>query len=801
MPGVLVVATAVVVVVAVAALTAYRHWVRRSLPQTRGLVSVDGVLAPTSLSRDANGLVHVQAASMADAAFAMGFAHAQDRLWQLELNRRVASGRISEFAGPDGLVADRFMRRIGLHRIAQAEAERVEGDTKDMLTAYTAGINAVIQSSRPLPLEFRLLKLTPREWTTTDCLACFKLLALALSTNWDNELQRLDLLRQVGPVQAAKLDLIYPDANPTILTQTATDVGPHGEDSALAMFQETARWIPALGGGSNSWVVAGARSSTGRPLLCNDPHLPPAVPSPWYQAHIKVDGDFEATGVTFAGLPFVILGHNAHVAWGCTNSFADCQDLVIEDFEDASLDRYRSESGPMQAQMCREVISVKDASDEVEEVVITRHGPIVERISDPARGMWRGLALQWTALVPGDAAGSVLRVQRAQDGAGFRAAFHGFDAPAQNVIWADTNGHIGYFLCGRVPVRRRAASGLPVAGWNGDALWARLLRPEEMPAGMDPTEGFIVTANNRIVGNDFPHYIATDYMNGYRALRIGELLGESGPLTPARMAEIQMDTVCPPACTVSRLMRDLRCNTPSAERLRRLLAQWDGRMDANRIEPTVYSLFMEKLAEYSLSPLCSDAWKTVTGTNRSHPVFGYPGNLIGRLTPMLLQHWSDDDDAFFDNQTRWTEVAIRALETVAQDSRHKRRWGKLHELPLRHPLAVNFASRRIFNLGSIRVSGDADTVLATSHVPSEPGFETKLLAPSWRQIVDVGEWDAATAIHYPGQSGQPASRHYHDLVRRWQRNDPLPLAWSDAAVRARVKRTLTLQPRPVEPVE
>ncbi len=792
----LAVVAAVVVVVLAATYLAYRRFLGRSLPQTKGSVTVDAITAPVTVSRDRDGLVHVAAETMTDAAFAMGFVHAQERLWQLELTRRVAAGRISEFAAGEGVAADRFMRRVGLHRIAKAEAAGLEGEPKAMLEAYAAGINAIIGSSRPLPIEFRLLKFKPEQWTVADSLSCAKLLALGLSTNWDNEIQRLDLLRQVGPIRAASLDLIYPDANPTILDETAHLAGRRAVDSSLDLFHEAARWIPSTGGGSNSWAVSGSRTESGRPLLCNDPHLPPQVPSIWFQAHVTVAGDFDTTGVTFASQPFPIIGHNEHVAWGFTNSFADCQDLVIEDFEDAAMRRYRTEAGAVDSTIVREVIRVKGASDIVEEVVVTRHGPIVERLEDQGKGVWRGLALQWTALQPGDSTGAILRAQRATSGDTLRKAFVGFDAPAQNVVWADTGGHIGYFLSGRIPVRRRAPSGLPVAGWNGDALWERMLTADESPAVVDPAQGFIVTANNRIVGADFPHYIGSDYMNGYRALRITELLKDTVPLTPQRMNDIQMDTVSPPAREVVKLMRDLRCSSAAAEKLRAKLMAWDGTMDPRRSEPTVYALFIERLAEEALAPLCGDAWRTVATRDRTHDVFGFPGNIVGRLTPVLLQRWRDDDVAFLEKRSTWPEIAARALEAVAGDKRSKRRWGRVHRLPLVHQLgAANRVAAFIFNPRGMRIGGDSDTVMATSKIPSEHGFEARLFTPSWRQIVDVGNWDASTGVHYPGQSGQPGSRHYSDLSARWRRNRQLTLAFSKDAVTASVRESLKLVPR------
>ncbi|HXM71223.1 MAG TPA: penicillin acylase family protein, partial [Thermoanaerobaculia bacterium] len=350
-----------------------------------------------------------------------------------------------------------------------------------MLKAYAAGVNAIALSGRALPLEYRLLGVTPEPWEPMHSLAALKLLALGLSMNWDTEVQRLELLRAIGPEHAARLDIVYPDANPTILAGTVRAAG--GSDARtqlLTMFREAARWIPTAGGMSNSWVVSGERTASGRPILCNDPHLVPGMPSIWYAAHVRAGEDFESTGVTMPGMPFVIIGHNKRVAWGFTNSFADCQDLVIEEFDSPAADRFRTERGFEPARRLREIIHVKGSSDVLEEVVVTRHGPVVERIEDPDRAIWRGLALQWTALQPGGAAEGLLRLQRAGDWTSFKDAFAPFDAPSQNVVYADVDGHIGYLLSGRIPVRKARPSGLPMQGWTGDAVWTRYLTPDEV---------------------------------------------------------------------------------------------------------------------------------------------------------------------------------------------------------------------------------------------------------------------------------------------------------------------------------
>ena len=794
----MIVALIVVVAVLAAAIAAALVALRRPLPRTRGRLTVTGLRGEVVVVRDRRGVAHVDAASMEDAAFAMGLVHAQERLWQLDLSRRVACGRISEIAGADGLTADRFLRRVGLRRIAEVEAEMLEGETRAMLEAYAAGVNAVIDARKPLPVEFTLLRIRPEPWRPVDSISCAKLLALGLSMNWDAELQRVRLLSAVGPEVAARLHLMYPDANPTILADTARDAGPNAAAELLELYTEAARWLPSAIGASNAWALGPARTATGRPLLCNDPHLEPSVPSIWFAAHVRAGSDFETTGVTFAGQPFPLIGHNRRVAWGFTNSFVDAQDLVIEQFDAAGASRYRVEDGWADSQIVREVIRVRDASDEVEEVVITRHGPVVERCDDRAAGRWLGLALQWTAHAPANAGRTVLDLQRAADWDSFRDAFAGLDAPSQNAVYADIDGHIGYFCTGRVPLRDRAPTGLPEPGWTADRRWPGYLERDQVPQALDPDDGQVITANNRIVGDAFPFHVAIDYMAGYRARRLHDLLA-GDELDAERMRAVQLDVLSLPSAAVAGLLGGVSCATAEGEAMRLRMAAWDGRMDPARVEPTVFEAFMLRLAEHALRPLCGDAWGIAAGVSLTHPILAYNGNLVGRSTPLLLEAWLAADESLFDGTTTWAAVAARALDDAVADlhgtfgGERRWRWGRVHRLVMHHPLAVRRVLRPLLDAPSLRVGGGNDTVMATGQ---RPGLDltTRVMAPSWRQVLDVGAWGAGcTGVLYPGQSGHRASRHHHDLSRPWLRNQQFTLSWGDAAFRGR--RRLTLAPR------
>ena len=597
-----------------------------------------------------------------------------------------------------------------------------------MLEAYAAGVNAVIRGGRRLPIEFSLLRMRPQPWQPVDSIACAKLLALGLSLNWDSEVQRLRLLREVGPETAARLDLVYPNANPTILAATAASAGPRAGEALVALYQQAARWLPSATGASNSWVVSPSRTSTGRAMLCNDPHLEPSVPAMWFAAHIRAGDDFETTGVTFAGNPFPLIGHNRRIAWGYTNSCVDSQDLVVEQFDAPAATRFRTERGWAELQVVREIIHVRGLPDEVEEVIITRHGPVVERCDDVATGRWLGLALQWTALTPACASQTVLNLQRATDWNSFRNAFATLDAPSQNAVYADVDGHIGYFCSGRVPLRRRRPSGLPEPGWDGGVLWERFLTVDEVPQAFDPPDGVLVTANNRIVSDRYPFYIADDYMSGYRARRLEELLDRTG-MDVAYMRTVQMDLVSPPAAQVAALLEGVTCTLELAERMRRRLAAWDGRMAPDLIEPTVYEAFMLRLAERALRPLCGDAWGIAAGVDLGSPVFEYPGTLAAGPPP---SSWSGG------------RPATRASSTGTRPGKRSR------PTPWRTPWPTSAP-------GWVRSATGAGGVPTACAAPS-PGLTTAAATAPQRPQPGPGRWRRQRDGHRPPP--RPRLRHH-----------------------------------------
>ncbi|HEY6101797.1 MAG TPA: penicillin acylase family protein, partial [bacterium] len=559
--------------------------VRRAFPQTSGRIALEGLHGTVEVMRDRWGIPHIYAQDDLDLFFAQGFVHAQDRLWQMEFNRRAASGRLSEIFGPVTLDTDRFLRTVGLRRAAEAEAAQLGDEMTRVLQAYADGVNAYITSRRGrLPLEFALLRYVPEPWSPVDSVAFGKLMAWTLSGNWDSEILRAHLVSRFGEAGMERLMPAYPAGMPVIVPAGA-DYRPFRSAVALRLVAHA----PARDGtGSNNWVIAGSRTTTGTPILANDPHLQAAMPSIWYEMDLSSER-FHAAGATFAGAPGVIIGHNAHIAWGVTNAGPDVQDLYLERFDPDDPTRYEFKGQWEQATVVEESISVKGRREPVLlPVRITRHGPILNGVVD---GLDAFVALRWTALEPGTILGSVLRLDEARNWSEFREALKLWTVPAQNFVYADGDGNIGYQLPGRIPVRAKGDGLLPVPGWTGEYEWVGEIPFDELPSSFNPERGYIVTANNRIIPDGYQHFIAAEWDPGFRAQRIEAMLTAQPKVSPEVVADMQLDTTSLPAQAIIRSLQGVQVTEePDASLLAELRA-WDGVLAPESQAAAIYEAF------------------------------------------------------------------------------------------------------------------------------------------------------------------------------------------------------------------
>lgn len=780
-------------------LGSYILWRRLGQP-VEGVEEVSGLEGIVEVRRDRWGIPHVYAASTRDLFFAQGYVHAQDRLWQMELNRRAAEGRLSEVVGARSLEVDRFMRRVGLGRAAREEAAQLEQEEREVLEAYCAGVNAFLRGHRwRLPPEFLILRFRPEPWSPADSLAWGKLMALTISLNWDSELLRGRFVHALGPERAAELEPLYPEGHPLSV--------PPGEAyrgldvSVVEKLRQVQEFIGVgMGGGSNGWVVDGSRSVSGSPLLASDPHLAPAIPGVWYENHL-VAPELAITGVSLPGLPGVIIGHNGHIAWGITASMVDIQDAYLERMDPERPHWYEYRGAWEMGRVEREVIAVRGRSAPVvEEIIVTRHGPIV---TPALRNEHRPVALRSLVLDPGHPIAAGLMLNRARNWDEFCGALRRWTVPSVSFLYADTAGNIGYALGGRVPLRAKGHGLVPAPGWTGEFEWAGFVPFEGMPRALNPDSGLALSANNRIVGPDFPYPIEGEWIDGFRARRIAELLRGRERHSIADFEAMHQDVYSIPGKLVAEQLGELSPAgpTPDLRGALELLRSWDGCLQAESAAGAIYEVFRLKLLRNLLAPKLGDLTDeyfggavhgmSFTGTY----LFRSSSFMIRRLT-LREPHWLDGTGC-----ATWEALMLTSLEEALGELREKQgpdvrrwTWGRLHPVSFTHPLGRSRALAPLFNLGSWPLGGDMDTILQTAFSHRLP-FQVRSWMPSYRQIIDLSDVRRSVAVHTPGQSGLPSSRHYADLLPLWYEGRYHPMLWDRVDIEAHTESVLWLKRR------
>jgi penicillin amidase len=763
---------------------------KRPLPRTSGRLLLRGLDAPVDVLRDRFGVPHVRARTAHDVTFGLGFCHGQDRLWQLEFFRRATAGRLAEFAGEDALPADRLMRTLGMRRTAEREARELSPELARLATAYVAGINASIDLARALPIEFQLMRLEPEPWNTVDLLAAAKLMGFGLSTNWEMELLRAQLVRLAGPERAARLEPRYPRGNPIVVQPRQPWAG---EGSNVAEQIERVRETLGLGmhaTGSNNWVVSGERSVTGKPLLACDPHLTFTAPDLWYEADLLCD-DYRVRGATLPTNPFPVFGQTDHVAFGFTNVMADTQDLFVERLNADDPRLYEFEGGWREAELVREEIQVRGRSEpDAVDVTVTHHGPIVSSVLDVDEPM----SLSWTGLQYPLLTESGYDLARARNGDDVVQAAASHHVPPLNLLWADREGNIGYQLAGRIPQRKGGTPDLPRPGWTGEYEWEGTVPYDELPRVVNPPQGFLVTANNRIVDDDYPHHITSEWMTGYRAERIEEMLGERERHSAADFERMQHDFLSLPGIeTVHRLSR-LHPATQREIRAIERLKSWDGVLGPESVAATIVHAFTVVFAQAIVRAAVADPELQERWLNKSGaPLFEIVSS-PWRFQERLLELWDEGDPGWFASPEapagrEWNEVALEALEQALDGleerfgrSPDKWRWGRVHKAEFMHPFgAANPLLRRIFNR-SVPAGGASETVTQNGYLPTEP-FKA-LWGPVYRMVADLGDPSRSRWQLTTGQSGHPGSPHYDDMIEGWASGRTNPAYLEEHEIRA-----------------
>ncbi len=779
--------------------------VRRPFPQTKDTLSLPGLHEQVDVFRDSYGVPHIYASNAHDLFMAQGFVHAQDRFWQMEFWRRSGSGTLSEILGSSTLDSDRFIRTVGWHRTAAQELENYNESELSVLEAYAEGVNAYIeQNSGSLGLEFTVLGLTgvrfdPEPWTPLNTLTWAKLMAWDLGGNGSAELTRAHIATRVGTKALEELMPPYDDDHPTIVAEAV-------HEASLAAVPEAAFDLNVLGFGeglgSNNWVISGERTESGKPLLADDTHLGIQMPSIWYEVglHCEPIGPecpFNVVGFSFASSPGVIIGHNDHIAWGVTNLGPDVQDFFIEKINPENPNQYEFKGQWKDMEIIREEITVAGQDDpEIVNVRITRHGPI---INDVIGGVeeewsygWQPLAFSWTALQPGTLVKSILMINNASNWDEFRAALSYWDVPSQNFVYADVDGNIGYQAPGRIPIRAAGDGTMPVPGWTGAYEWINYIPFDSLPRAYNPAEGYIVTANNAVVGTDYPYFISADWRPGYRARRIVEMIEADESITVEDVMTMHGDNVVLYAQDILPFLLQLPTTDPKQAQALDYLRDWDFRAERESVPAVIFEslrihlvdrVYGDELGEQLLRRLRSNL-----------PV------ALSRMLPEPETHWFDDVTTP-EVESR-DEILLLALgdtidelsETLGEDM-SSWKWGELHTATFRNQSLGNSGIgiiEAIFNRGPVAVDGTGGAVNATSYRMSDP--YAVAFVPSQRQIVDLEYFERSLTMHTTGQSGHPFHRHYDDMIDPWRNIQYHPMLWTRGQVEAAAEAHLTLMP-------
>ena len=808
----------ILLIVVIAAGTGIWWFVYRPLPQVDGTIVVNGLHGDVSVERDRWGVPHIRAGSAEDMVEAQGYVMAQDRLWQMDLLRRAARGQLSEIFGPAVLSIDKKFRTLGFGRAAEREAAAASGEPRVIVEAYARGVNRFIeQHQNQLPLEFSILQYKPQPWTPADTFVIGGYMYETLTDTWEDKLDRAKVIERVGLDRAKdlfsqeaamdhfivgnpndkkdgsqhahsgddeeddddmesdyviKADNLNPDAGEDgIPPGIASMLWPSVRDFLSGTNREIRRSL-----GSNNWVVSGAHTATRRPLLANDTHLELSVPSIWYQVHLTAPG-WNVAGFTFPGAPLVVIGHNDRIAWGFTNNGADVQDLYIETFNPAAPDEYRVNGTWKKAQTLDEVIHVKGQTDEHLAVVSTRHGPVVRRDGN------KGYALRWTATEPGALSNSYNWLGTTKNWDEFRKAIKQSWGPAQNAVYADVDGNIGYVMSARVPVRKKGHDEVPVPGDTDDYEWTGYIPFEQLPQAFNPESGLIVTANARVTGPDYKPYLTDRWEEPYRTARIFDLLQGRHDLRPEDMLKVQNDTYSYPhmflAEQLSAAAKRVPPKDPRAQHLIQQLKDWNGIANADSVEVSFLQGLRRSLLEMILEPYLGNdtdlyGWRSMAFLQRV---------LTERPAKWLPSSYKSYDELL-------TAAADRAVSKLSAQtkSQHPKDWPwkRFNSLQMLHPMGQTGILKLLFSVSDKPQSGTVYSVRAAS----------KRHGPSERFVANPANWDDSILLITSGESGQIGSSHYTDQFSFWYEGKPIVMPFSDAAEKTTRKHTLTLKPGP-----
>lgn len=734
------------------------------LAQIEGRIAVGGLARPVEVLRDRWGVPHIYAQSTADLFLAQGFVTAQDRLYQMEMWRRAGAGELAEVLGPAFKERDRFARLVRYRGDMNAEWQSYAPDARAIAEAFARGVNAFVrQCGARLPIEFQLLGFRPGEWKAEHTL--LRISGLLMVRNASAELARAEMVARLGLEAAMK----YLPADPPRRPEVDPELSLEGLGPRLLSVYRSAIAVPTLHGqeGSNNWVVDGALSATGKPLVANDPHRPILLPSLRYVSHLVGPG-WNVIGAGEPAAPGVATGHNERVGFGITIDGYDQEDLYVEKTDPQDPNRYLYKGQWLQMRIEREKIQVKGRAAPVEvELKFTRHGPVI--YEDRAKN--RALALRWAGSEPGTAGylGS-LSLDRARNWQEFRAALEGCKVPALNYVYADIEGNIGWVAAGLAPVRKNWSGLLPVPGHTGRYEWEGFLPVRDLPQLYNPATHHVATANHNILPKGYPHAVGFEFAAPFRFRRIEEVLGRGKKFTVEDFQRLQHDETSLPARELVGMLGER--DSPAV----RLLKKWDYVLGKDSGAAALFEVWLRQLpVRYVQSQVAAEARPLVSRNLTMVTLLD-----LLRATPAATRARILEESL---------ETAVTAARTLLGEDMAAWRWGRVHTLTLRHPLSNSEERRRVLDLGPVGRGGDGNTPNATSGSGFQQGS-----GASYREVLDLADWDRSVFTSVPGQSGQPGSPHYADLLPLWAEGKYAPLAFTRKAVEKAARHRLVLEP-------
>jgi penicillin amidase len=784
-------------------------FVRSALPQLDGQLQLQGLSAPVTVTRNAQGVPAIEASTLQDLFVAQGYVTAQDRLWQMDVMRRYASGELAEILGEDLLKLDREQRILGLRAVARKSIQTIDWRDRSFFEAYARGVNSYIDTHRDrLPIEFGILHYAPKPWQPEDSVVIANQMVKDLNYHYFYDaLAREKILAKLGPELTADLyvNRSWHDRPPTVMREDLSEPQSNSNDSddeddedddapdnAITRHASPAhpeQWAENLAAGllpvsgSNDWVVSGAHTVTGKPLLSNDMHLGHQMPNLWYEAHLHA-GNFDVAGVTLPGMPYVIVGHNQRIAWGFTNVGPTVTDVYFENFN--AQGAYQTPNGWVQPEHRTEVIHVKDKPDVIVDVRSTRHGPIITEL---VPGETRQLALRWTLY---DGLGMpFFDVNAAQNWEEFRQAFSLLDAPGQNVVYADVDGNIGYQATGKVPIRAEGDGSLPVSGSDNAHEWLSRIPFDKLPSIFNPPSGIIATANARITPDDYPHSISMEWEAPWRTARIYHVLESGRKFSPSDMLALQTDIHSEADLfAAERFVYAVDHASKPSTRARQaadLMRNWDGRMLASSPAPTLTEVSARELMRLLLEPKLGSApsnpsaagvlsWKTYSWQMRS---VWLQNVLLHQPKRWLPEKYPNYDELL----SAAVDAAVSRPEAPKDLSRWD--WGAFNAVTIQHPILGKIPLLRFWSGPGVQPqSGSAYTVKAV----------TPHHGPSQRYTADLADWDQSTLNVVTGQAGNFLSPNYMDQWQAWYEGTTFKLPFSAKAVEASKRHCLVLKP-------